>query len=128
MLVFEKFVDYMNERKKLENFITDYRNLNFSLAPIKNKVRNNDFLTGDYYAKHQDYEVHICFYLNEDDDWVINVDGSNLSQSQYLKETFYYKSLNKLLESLKVNFLNLEENSELEIYIENKKHFLKHNN
>lgn len=120
MMFFEKFISTIDERKKLEGFIVDYSNLKFKTLPIQDKVRNNDIITGDYYSKYDEYEIKVSFYLNDEDDWVISVDGSNLSQSLYLKENFYYKNLGTLLYSLKVNFLNLEEDSELEIYLENK--------
>lgn len=68
---------------------------------------------------YNDYEVKICFYLNDEEDWVISVDVTNLTQSLYLKENFYYKTLSALIYSLKVNFLNLEESSDLEVYLEN---------
>jgi hypothetical protein len=119
MMLFEKFISTIDERRKLEGFIPDYANLKFKTIPIENKIRNNDTMTGDYYSKYNDYEVKICFYLSDEGDWVISVDGSNLSQSLYLKENFYYKTLSSLIYSLKVNFLNLDENSELEIYLEN---------
>ena len=120
MMFFEKFISTIDERKKLEGFIVDYSNLKFKTLPIQDKVRNDDIITGDYYSKYDEYEIKVSFYLNDEDDWVISVDGSNLSQSLYLKENFYYKNLGTLLYSLKVNFLNLEEDSELEIYLENK--------
>lgn len=121
MKIFEQFLKEQNdEKQKMNNFYSNYKSMGFELIPISDLLKQNDLIIGEYYSKSETVEIYISFYETEKDGWVIHASGKDNSHSKSLNEKFYYKNFNNMLESLKINFLNLEEGSPLSIYLNGK--------
>jgi hypothetical protein len=121
MKLFEQFLKEQNdEKQKVNNFYSNYKDMEFELIPISDPLKQNDLIIGEYYSKLETVEIYVSFYETEKDGWVIHVSGKDNSHSSSLNEKFYYKNFNNMLDSLKVNFLNLDETSNLSIYLNGK--------
>lgn len=116
--IYEKYISNNNEElQKIEEFSTEYDEINFDLVPIQDRIKRMDTLVGEYKGSLKSIDVTVNFYETDSGTWGINVYGFESETSKTLNVVFYYEEFDVMLNILKTVFLNMNENDPIEIWV-----------